>query len=108
MIKINSKNFSSSLSILKLLPNFLTLMALTIGLNSFKMALEGKWEKAVYCIIIAAIIDGLDGKLARLLNATSSFGAELDTLCDFANFGVFPVFVLYLWLSPILPISIKS
>lgn len=106
MIKINSKNFQSSLSVLKLLPNFLTLMALTIGLNSFKMALEARWEKAVLCIIIAAIIDGLDGKLARLLNASSSFGAELDSLCDFVNFGVCPVFVLYLWLCPILPASL--
>ncbi len=107
MIKITRKHFSNNtLSILKLLPNFLTLMALTIGLNSFKMALEGKWEKAVTCIIIAAIIDALDGKLARLLNATSVFGAELDSLCDFVNFGVCPVFIIYLWLLPVLHSSL--
>ena len=103
MIKITPKHFHNTLSILKLLPNFLTLMALTIGLNSFRMALEGKWEKAVSCIIIAAKIDGIDGKIARLLNATSSFGAELDSLCDFVNFGICPVFVIYLWLQPLLP-----
>ena len=102
MIKINHKHFHNTLSILKLLPNFLTLLALTIGLNSFKMALEGNWERAVICIVVAAIIDGIDGKLARLLNATSSFGAELDSLCDFVNFGVCPVVVLYLWLYTII------
>jgi CDP-diacylglycerol--serine O-phosphatidyltransferase len=98
MIKISPKHFHNSLSFFKLLPNLLTLTALTIGLNSIKMALEGKWEKAVFCIIIAAIIDGLDGKLARLLNATSVFGAELDSLCDFVNFGICPVLITYLWL----------
>ena len=105
MIKFNKHPLQKTFSIIKLLPNFLTLMALTIGLNSFKMALDGNWEKAVGCIIIAAIVDTLDGKLARLLDATSSFGAELDSLCDFINFGVCPVFVMYLWLYNVLPIS---
>jgi CDP-diacylglycerol--serine O-phosphatidyltransferase len=102
MIKFPQKHFNNTLSALKLLPNFLTLMALTVGLNSLKLALEGKWEKAVICIIIAAVIDGLDGRLARLFNATSVFGAELDSLCDFVNFGICPVLIIYLWLSPLL------
>lgn len=69
------------------------------------MALEGRWEKAVLSIVIAAIIDGLDGKLARLLNATSVFGAELDSLCDFVNFGICPVLITYLWLQQLSNVS---
>ena len=105
MIKIDKTHFKNTFSVLRLLPNFLTLISLTIGLNSFRMAISGKWEAAVGCIIIAAIFDSLDGKIARLLNATSNFGAELDSLCDFVNFGICPVFILYLWLYPILPLS---
>jgi CDP-diacylglycerol--serine O-phosphatidyltransferase len=101
MIKISKRHFRNSLSLFKLLPNLLTLTSLTIGLNSIKMALEYRWEKAVVCVVIAAIIDGLDGKLARLLNASSVFGAELDSLCDFVNFGVCPALIMYLWLHSI-------
>jgi len=100
MIKINNKHFHKPLALVKLIPNLLTLMSLIIGLNSLKAALDGNWEKSVVCIIIAAIIDGIDGRVARFLHATSPFGAELDSLCDFANFGIFPVFILYLWLLP--------
>lgn len=81
----------------KLIPNFLTLLGLMIGISSIRFALDSRWEFAVYCIIIAGIIDGLDGRIARLLNASSRFGAELDSLCDFVNFGLSPALIIYLW-----------
>jgi CDP-diacylglycerol--serine O-phosphatidyltransferase len=82
---------------MKLLPNVVTLVGLIIGVSSIRFALDSAWEKAVYCILIATIIDGLDGRVARMLNATSHFGAELDSLCDFINFGLCPALLLYLW-----------
>jgi CDP-diacylglycerol--serine O-phosphatidyltransferase len=83
--------------ITKLIPNILTLIGLVIGVSSVRFALDSKWEMAVYCVLIATIIDGLDGKIARMLNATSHFGAELDSLCDFVNFGLCPALLIYLW-----------
>jgi CDP-diacylglycerol--serine O-phosphatidyltransferase len=80
-----------------LLPNLITIVGLAVGMSSIRFALEERWEIAVECIIIAAMIDGIDGRIARLLNATSTFGAELDSLCDFANFGVAPSLLIYLW-----------
>jgi CDP-diacylglycerol--serine O-phosphatidyltransferase len=74
-----------------------TLVGLVVGVSSIRFALESAWEKSVYCILIATIIDGLDGRVARMLNATSHFGAELDSLCDFINFGLCPALLLYLW-----------
>lgn len=91
------KKLLQPVSITKLLPNILTLMGLIIGTNSIRFAIDDKWENAVYCVLIATIIDGLDGKLARMLNATSHFGAELDSLCDFVNFGLCPALMIYLW-----------
>lgn len=81
----------------KLLPNFVTLVGLIIGVSSIRFALDSRWETAVNCILIATIIDGLDGRVARFLNATSHFGAELDSLCDFINFGLCPALLVYLW-----------
>ena len=81
----------------RLLPNVVTLVGLIIGVSSIRFALDSAWEKSVYCILIATIIDGLDGRVARMLNATSHFGAELDSLCDFINFGLCPALLLYLW-----------
>lgn len=80
-----------------LLPNMLTTFALCSGLTSIRFALEGKFELAVAAILIAALFDGIDGRVARLLKGTSRFGAELDSLSDFLSFGVAPVLVLYLW-----------
>jgi CDP-diacylglycerol--serine O-phosphatidyltransferase len=74
-----------------------TLLGLVIGVSSIRFALDSKWEMAVYCVFIAAIIDGIDGRIARMLNATSPFGAELDSLCDFVNFGLSPALLIYLW-----------
>ncbi|MGE5475023.1 MAG: CDP-diacylglycerol--serine O-phosphatidyltransferase [Bacteroidales bacterium] len=85
------------LSINRLIPNILTLLALCAGLTSIRFGLHGAWEKAVLAIILAAVFDGLDGRVARLLQGTSKFGAELDSLSDFVSFGVAPAMVLYFW-----------
>lgn len=81
----------------KLIPNFVTLIGLVVGVSSIKFALDDRWEFAVYCVIAASVIDGLDGRIARLLNASSHFGAELDSLCDLINFGLCPAMIIYLW-----------
>ena len=81
----------------RILPNLLTMTGLCAGLTSMRFALEGRFGTAAVAIVVAAIIDGLDGRLARLLKATSRFGAEFDSLSDFLCFGVAPGFVLYLW-----------
>lgn len=80
-----------------LIPNTMTVLAMCAGLTSMRVALQQRWELAVALILIAALIDGLDGRIARLLKATSRFGAELDSLSDFVCFGVAPVFFLYQW-----------
>ena len=81
----------------RIIPNLLTMAGLCAGLTSMRFALEGRFGAAAVAIAAAAVIDGLDGRLARLLNATSRFGAEFDSLSDFLCFGVAPGFMLYLW-----------
>lgn len=81
----------------KLIPNMITLMALMTGLTAIQFAIKGKIEIAVSLILIAAILDMLDGAIARLLNAGSDLGAQLDSLSDFLCFGVAPAFILYMW-----------
>ncbi|HEY7382032.1 MAG TPA: CDP-diacylglycerol--serine O-phosphatidyltransferase [Beijerinckiaceae bacterium] len=76
-------------------PNLITLIALCLGLTAIRWAYEGRLEPAVYFIVIAAALDGVDGRVARALKSTSRFGAELDSLSDFVNFGVAPALVLY-------------
>ena len=85
------------LSINRMIPNILTLLALAAGLTAIRFGLDGRWEHAVLAIIVAAVLDALDGRIARLLKGASKFGAELDSLSDFVCFGVSPVLVLYLW-----------
>ncbi len=80
-----------------MIPNILTLLGLCAGLTSMRYALDGRFGAAAVAIVTAACIDGMDGRLARLLKATSRFGAEFDSLTDFCCFGVAPAFVLYLW-----------
>jgi CDP-diacylglycerol--serine O-phosphatidyltransferase len=87
----------SDLSVNRMVPNVLTLLALCAGMTAMRFAMGGNFEGAVFAIIAAGIFDGLDGRMARLLKATSSFGAELDSLADFVSFGVAPATVLYLW-----------
>ncbi len=79
------------------LPNLITLLALCLGLTAIRYASEGSFEKAVVAIVAAAFFDGLDGRLARALKGTTRFGAELDSLADFLDFGVAPAMTLYFW-----------
>ncbi|MEY2392749.1 CDP-alcohol phosphatidyltransferase family protein [Wolbachia endosymbiont of Tettigetta isshikii] len=88
---------SRSLPVAKLFPNFITLLGLCSGLTSLKFTFNEQWEFAVIFIIIAAIIDGMDGRIARILKSTSDFGAQLDSFADFLNFGAAPAFLLYFW-----------
>jgi CDP-diacylglycerol--serine O-phosphatidyltransferase len=85
------------LPLTRLLPNMLTLMSLCSGLSGMRYALLGRWHEAVITFVIAAVFDMLDGRVARLLNITSKFGAELDSLSDCISFGVAPAFILYEW-----------
>jgi CDP-diacylglycerol--serine O-phosphatidyltransferase len=87
----------AGLSFNQLVPNILTLIGLCAGLTSIRFALEARFGAAVTAITVAAFIDGLDGRIARLLKGTSRFGAEFDSLADFLCFGVAPALVLYLW-----------
>lgn len=79
------------------LPNLVTLLALSMGLTAIRYAVEGRFETAVTAVLAAAVLDGLDGRLARALKGTSRFGAELDSLADFVDFGVAPALLLYFW-----------
>jgi len=80
-----------------ILPNILTLIGVCIGLSSIKFALDAKYEIAVIAIVFAAMIDGLDGRIARLIKGTSKVGKELDSLTDVISFGVAPAFIMYFW-----------
>jgi CDP-diacylglycerol--serine O-phosphatidyltransferase len=80
-----------------LAPNIITLLALCAGLTAIRMAFENRYVLALAAIVFAAILDGIDGRLARFLKGTSRFGAELDSLSDFVNFGVAPALILYFW-----------
>ncbi len=80
-----------------LIPNLVTLLALAAGLTAVKFALEGRFDMASISIMVAAVLDGLDGRIARALGGTSRFGAELDSLADFVSFGCAPALVLYMW-----------
>lgn len=79
------------------IPNLVTLLSLCAGLTSIRMGFEGRIDMAVYAILLAAVLDGLDGRLARYLHVTSKFGAELDSLSDFLSFGVAPPLLLFVW-----------
>jgi CDP-diacylglycerol--serine O-phosphatidyltransferase len=80
-----------------LLPNILTLGGVCLGISSIKFSIDGNYNLAVTLILFAAILDTLDGRIARLIKGTSEFGKELDSLTDFVSFGIAPVFVLYFW-----------
>jgi len=80
-----------------LVPNVITLLALCAGLTAIRLAVEDRLEWALAAIVFAAMLDGIDGRVARMLKGTSRFGAELDSLADFVNFGVAPALILYLW-----------
>ena len=95
--KKNLKIVSDKKSARIILPNMLTLIGVCIGLTSIRFALDGKFELAIISIIFAALIDGLDGRIARLIKGTSKVGKELDSLTDMISFGVAPAFIMFFW-----------
>ena len=95
--KNNFKVVANKKSARVILPNMLTLIGVCIGLTSIRFALDGRFEFAIIAIILAAVIDGLDGRIARLIKGTSKVGKELDSLTDMISFGVAPAFIMYFW-----------
>ena len=95
--KNNLKIIADKKSARMIVPNMLTLFGVCIGLTSIRFALDEKYEIAIIAIIFAALIDGLDGRIARLIKGTSKVGKELDSLTDVISFGVAPAFVMYFW-----------
>ena len=91
------------LSLRAVLPNAITAAALCSGLTGIRFAIDGEWEKMLYAIVLAGLLDGMDGRIARLLKAQSRFGAELDSLADCLSFGMAPALALYLWALHDLP-----
>jgi CDP-diacylglycerol--serine O-phosphatidyltransferase len=87
----------SRIPIRLLVPNFFTVLSLCAGLTAIRMAIELNYEMAITLVVIAALLDGVDGRLARALKAQSRFGAELDSLADFVNFGVAPAVIVFIW-----------
>lgn len=87
----------SGLSLRAMLPNAITAAALCAGLTGVRFAVEGEWRFAILAVILAGVLDGMDGRIARLLNAQSRFGAELDSLADSLSFGMAPALILYMW-----------
>lgn len=100
---VSSRPAGRGIPLRALAPNAVTALALCFGLTGIRFAIGGEWEKAVGAIIIAGILDGLDGRIARLLKGESRFGAELDSLSDVIAFGVSPAIILYLWALQYLP-----
>ena len=93
----DDKNLGASrLTLRAMLPNAITAAALCAGLTGIRFAIEGEWKFAVLAVVLAGLLDGIDGRIARLLNAQSRFGAELDSLADSLSFGVAPALILYL------------
>jgi CDP-diacylglycerol--serine O-phosphatidyltransferase len=80
-----------------ILPNLFTVLSLCAGLTAIRMAIEKQWDVAVWLVVLAALLDGVDGRMARALKAQSRFGAELDSLADHVNFGVAPALILFMW-----------
>lgn len=80
-----------------LVPNVITLLAICAGLTAIRLSIEGRNELALAAIVFAAVLDGIDGRVARMIKGQSRFGAELDSLADFVNFGVAPALILYFW-----------
>ena len=95
--KKNFKIVSDKKTARVILPNMLTLIGVCIGLTSIRFALDGRFEFAIIAIMFAALIDGLDGRIARLIKGTSKVGKELDSLTDMISFGVAPAFIMFFW-----------
>lgn len=93
----------SVIPIRALIPNAVTVLALCCGLTGVRLAIAGDWEKAVLAVVVAGVLDGIDGRIARMLKGESRFGAELDSLSDVTAFGVAPALIVYLWSLQHLP-----
>lgn len=89
---------TETLGLHRMVPNIMTLTALAAGLTAMQLAFNGHWDRAVLAIVIAAVLDAMDGATARLLNAQSEFGAQLDSFSDFLAFGIAPIMLLYMWI----------
>ena len=85
------------ISVRSVIPSIITVLALSLGLTGIKFSLIGRFDYAVISILLAAILDAADGRIARLIKGTSRFGAELDSLADLVNFGVAPALMMYMW-----------
>lgn len=85
------------LTVNRLIPNALTLLALCAGMTAIRLALQDRWQFAIAAVVVAMVLDALDGRIARLMGATSEFGAQLDSLSDVINFGVTPAILVYIW-----------
>ena len=96
-------SLKSGLTLRAMAPNAITAAALCVGLTGIRFAISGEFEKAVLAVILAGMLDGIDGRIARLLKAQSRFGAELDSLADSISFGVAPALIVYLWTLQNLP-----
>lgn len=95
-INVESKK---SFPLFRLLPNMVTLLSICIGLYAIRHAMQGNFQVAVGFVMLAGFMDALDGRLARYLNSSSDFGAQLDSLADYSNFGVVPGFITYFWIN---------
>ncbi|MDB2550579.1 phosphatidylcholine/phosphatidylserine synthase [Rickettsiales bacterium] len=100
-----NKSSNKSTSLVKFIPSAVTLFALCVGLMAIKYSFEQNWYLASSLLLFAAVLDAIDGRLARFLNSTSDFGAELDSLADFVNFGVVPAFIIYNWINKFVDIK---
>lgn len=100
---IEPRRFGRVIPIRALIPNAVTVLALCFGLTGVRFGIAGEWEKAVIAVVVAGVLDGIDGRIARLLKGTSRFGAELDSLSDVIAFGVAPALIMYLWALQFLP-----
>ena len=85
--------------LIKLLPNIVTLTSLCIGLTAIRYAINNEFMRATSFLLLAGFMDGIDGRLARFFNSSSDFGAQLDSLADFVNFGIVPGFIIYTWVG---------
>ncbi len=97
MVQPQDSAEQANIRLIHLLPNLLTIAAICAGLTAIRFGFEGNFEMAVRLVLAACVLDGLDGRVARLLNQSSAVGAELDSLADFVNFGVAPVLILHSW-----------
>ncbi|MCB2052099.1 MAG: phosphatidylcholine/phosphatidylserine synthase [Novosphingobium sp.] len=100
---VHRRGLPRGLTLRALVPNAITVAALCSGLTGIRFAIVGDWEKSVLMVILAGLLDGIDGRIARLLKAQSRFGAELDSLADSLSFGMAPALILFLWSLQDLP-----